>query len=739
MIVKKRSLSILPALCAAALLVLTLAACSSAPSTEKTVAAGTTWEVPEVTSLTKLTIAEGADIKAPEGKKLSLMVDGVETPVAAGTYTGEIVLAPFREIAEITRLTELTIAEGEVIKAPEGKNLTLTIDGVESPIAAGTYTGDIVLTPTEDIPVSVSGMATITYHFRTAVYIEDGKYVPEKSVGAAVVGGTVTDTAATSVSITSVNDKFNGIIVTGDEPASYSIDNPVINLTGNGMNDFAGYGAAIMTEGKAEVTIDNAKINNTGVVRTAVWVGGDSTTTINDSEIEVKNGTMPEDYGWSWTASKSLNGRDVMMEVPWMLGLVGNCRATNVLANGTANYNNTHIKAQAWGVLSTDACRNTTLNATGCHLETVESGYGSYADGATNTFSDCVFDINDYGLIMTNGSGTFTDGTVVNSGRFGVMSHRGSGTVTIDKGSVFNTKKAVLQVKSGTPTFIVDGAELNSESGVLFEAILNDDPNTNFGGGGATTSGDGVTSGGMGGPGDRGGAPGSDAGMPGGRGEMPEGGMPGGAPGGDMAGGGRGEMPEGGGPGGMPEGGMPGGGAPGAGMPEGGGSGGAPGGMQGGGMPPGGAGGSGVVTVVYRNTTLTGDTVTSMTSESDVEVSLENTTLTGAITTATAVHSVGPNGEELVMQDDPSLYKLIGAVEHTYAATEDEHGIKVTLDGSSTWVVDKTSYLTGLTIAEGAVITAPVGGSVTMTVNGAETPVAAGTYEGKIVLSIPGA
>jgi len=628
MIVRKRPLTKIPTLFAAAFLVLILAACG--PS--KKVADGESWEVAEITSLTKLTISEGAEVKAPEGK-----------------------------------------------------NLTLTIDGVESPIAPGTYKGDIVLTPTEDIPVSVTGMATITYHFRTAVYIENGKYVPEKSVAAAVVGGTVTDTAATDVSITSVNEKFNGIIVTGDEPATYSIVNPVISFTGNGMNDFAGFGAAIMTEGKAEVTIDNAKINNQGAVRTAVWVGGDSTTTINNSEIEVKNGTLPEDYGWSWTVGGSTNNRDVMMEVPWMLGLVGNCRATNVLANGTANYNNTHVKAQAWGVLSTDAVRNTTLNATGCHLETVESGYGSYADGANNTFSDCVFDVNDYGLIMTGGTGHFTDGTVVNSGRFGVMSHRGAGTVTIDEGSVFNTKKAVLQVKSGTPTFIVDGAELNSESGVLFEAILNDDPNTNFGGGGATTSGDGVTSGGMGGPGARGTAPGPDTGMPGGSGEMPEGGMP-------------------------PQGGMPGG----------------TGGMQG--------GGSGAVTVVYKNTTLTGDTVTSMTSERDVEVSLENATLTGAITTAAAVHARGPNGEELVMQDDPSLYKLIGEVKHTYGVSEDEFGIKVTLDGSSTWVVNKTSYLTGLTIAEGAVITGPEDAEVTLMVNGKKTAIEAGTYEGKIVI-----
>jgi hypothetical protein len=610
------------------------------------------------------------------------------------------------EVAETTSLKSLTIAEGAVIKAPEGKDITMTVDGVETGIAPGTYKGDIVITPTDEILVSVTMMASQTYHYRTAVYIKDGKYVPEKSVASAVLGGTVTDAEAKDISITSVGEKFNGIIVSGDNPSKYSIINPVISFTGNGGNDFAGFGASIMTEGKAEVTIDNANINNTGVVRTAIWVGGNSTTTINNSEIEVHNGTMPEDYGWSWTESKSLNDRDVMMEVPWMLGIVGNNRATTVVGNAKAYYNNTHVKAQAWGALSTDqVSADARLYATNCHIETVESGYGSYADGSANTFSGCTFDIPDYGLIIARGSGHFTDGTVVNSGRFGVMSHSGSGTVTIDKGCVFNTKKAVIQIKSGNPTIIVDNAELNSESGIILQAIVNDDPNR----GGA-------------GPAGGGGAPGGE-----GRGGMPGGGMPGGAPGA----GGQGA------PGGMPGGGMPGGapgpggqGAPG-GMPE--------GGMPGGGAPggmPGGAGGSGVVTATFKNVTLDGDIVTSMTSESDVIVDFEHATITGAVTTATAEHAVGANGEEIIMQDKTDLYYLIGEVMHTYCTTDDKYGMKVSLDQNSTWVVDKTSYLTGLTVAEGASIKAPEGYSVTMTVDGVKKAIKAGDYKGKIVLTV---
>ena len=133
------------------------------------------------------------------------------------------------------------------------------------------------------------------------------------------------------------------------------------------------------------------------------------------------------------------------------------------------------------------------------------------------------------------------------------------------------------------------------------------------------------------------------------------------------------------------------------------------------------------MTATFSNMTLTGDIVTSMTSQADVIANFENTAITGAITTSTAVPVGEPSYEK---------YYLIGEVIHTYCATEDEHGIKVSLDGKSTWTVDKTSYLTGLTIAQGATVNAPEGLGLTMTVDGKETPIAAGTYEGKIVLQV---
>jgi len=75
--------------------------------------------------------------------------------------------------------------------------------------------------------------------------------------------------------------------------------------------------------------------------------------------------------------------------------------------------------------MSTDAdnaVKEAQVFLTKCHVETVESGYGGYA--LSNTLihsSSTTLDAADDALIMIGGSGVFTDGSVVNSRRIGVM------------------------------------------------------------------------------------------------------------------------------------------------------------------------------------------------------------------------------------------------------------------------------------------------------------------------------
>ncbi len=564
------------------------------------------------------------------------------------------------EVAATTTLSELTIGEGATVAAPEGRSLTMTVDGVETPVKAGTYKGKIVLTPALDIAIPFNSMDhKETYKHRAAIYIDKGAYVPEQSVPSAVTSGKVTNTFAKDVKITSVGDRFAGIMVS--DHSTYTIDNPEIHLTGNGKNDFAGVGPAIRVGTGSKVTVNNAKIVDTGMVRTAIWVGNGGEVTVNNSDIEADTGTVPKDYGWSWTRGGA-KSTDVMMDVPWMLGLKGNNRATLIAGGGTAYYNNTHIKAQGWGAMSTDGGgdeipgqtaasfgNKMDLYLTKCHVETVDSGYGAYALSATTIHSSgTTWDVADYGMIATGGSGVFSDNSVINSRRIGIMAWgQHTGSITVDKGSVINAEKAVFQLKSSTPKITIDNATLNSKKGIILEMFPNDDPNQ----------------------------------------------MMFAAP-----------------------------------------------------RAAGGAGGPGAAAgkakesedefTTIKNANLTGDFVNALTAKSALNISLVNSTVNGAITTATAVHALGKNGEKLVMQDSTDLYYLIGEVNETYAATNDAHGVNVSLDPTSKWIVAKTSYLTGLSVASGATIAAPNGSKLVMTVNGVAKPIAPGDYKGKIVLKV---
>jgi hypothetical protein len=392
-------------------------------------------------------------------------------------------------VAKTTSLSSLTIPDGASITAADGHSLTMTVDGIGTAIAPGSYKGNVVLTVTDDIPVKYKDLDP--HHFRVALYVDDGKVVPEKSVKAAIVGGKVSDASATGVSITSNEERFNGILVTGN--SKYSIVSPTIKFTGNGGNDFAGFGAAIMSSGTADVTLSNARITNKGAVRTAVFVGGNSTMHVRNTTIDVANGILPADYKFTIEVGK-------MMAVPWMLGLTGNIRATNLVDNGTAYYSDSHIRTQGWGALSTDDTKRVRMYVSNTTVEAVDSGYGAYTIGdSVDRFSHSTLNVHDYGMIMAaNGSGTFTNGTVVNSGRFGVMMHSGigvNGTLLIEKGSIFNTKSTAIQVKGRGANIVVDYAQLNAGNGILLQAMINDDP---------------MAPGGPGGPG----APGGPAGPP---------------------------------------------------------------------------------------------------------------------------------------------------------------------------------------------------------------------------------
>lgn len=122
-----------------------------------------------------------------------------------------------------------------------------------------------------------------------------------------------------------------------------------------------------------------------------------------------------------------------------------------------------------------------------------------------------------------------------------------------------------------------------------------------------------------------------------------------------------------------------------------------------------------------------------------------NADITGMITASIATHilphieyPIGWDdviGEPFVNVGHTEDYKYLGEVINTPGEAIN-NGVIVSLDGDSSWTVTGTCYLTSLLLAEGAVVNAPMGKSVSMTVEGAPQSIVPGTYTGAIVLEV---
>lgn len=444
---------------AAAPTLLAPATAHAATAPRRTVAAGETWEVTEVTRLGLLVVEEGALLTAPEGYILTLTVNGVETGSALeSTY------------------------------------------GVTTVIAPGTYRGNVVLTPAVE---HLETFAGYTFHLRQGVYVGSAGVVTENSVLSSVCGGRLTDAYARSVSLTSTAQAFNGFYVT--DGASYTLEDLRVAFDGNGRCDFASYGAAVTGAGEGtRLVVDGARIDTKGVVRSALIARDGVNVVVKNSRIRALNGVLPDDYVPAGGAN--------MLTVPWRLGLTGNIRATNVIGTNTkATYINSAVSSEQWGVLSTDSVSNsrlTTINST--VTITGDSGYGTYADGKSqqDLFLGTDFDVATWVAISTGSPVVFGDSTqeavaaldtdlelglredelaaieprscVLTSRGFGVMWHSGDGgSVTIGGGTRFSTAETMFVDKAVQMAITIDGsqgAELHAGNGVLVQIMETDNP-----------------------------------------------------------------------------------------------------------------------------------------------------------------------------------------------------------------------------------------------------------------------
>ncbi|MBP2649445.1 MAG: hypothetical protein H6Q74_270 [Firmicutes bacterium] len=594
-------------------------------------------------------------------------------------------------ISETTSLSELIIESGGNLDAPTGYSLTLTVDGVETGqelettngvdtvFVSGTYSGDIVLTVTTTNSLTFN---SLTYPLREALYLDAAGIEEDLSVLHAISGKTPTVTSLKDFSITSTGMDFNGIFVAG---GNYTINAVKISMDGDGRNDMAGYGTAVLATGTdTTLVLDGVDISTHGVVRTGVIANNGSNVIVKNSSINTKQGTLPSDY-------VQTVDQNYMRSVPWMLGINGydNVRATNLLGTDSkAAYINSSITSDGWGVLSVDSGSNGTLTVINSTISTSgNDGYGTYAIGNPYEYLyGSTFNVGTYATINTGGYIYYDDSsaanvaalntsvplgltakelaaihqqpTIVNSDRFGVMWHGSSGTVNIAGATEFNTAEATFLAKTTEAiTITIDGsagAQINPDNGIILQVMDDDDPgpsgNTQSNTATYTDPYYGTTN-----------VPTADTSF-------------------DLT------------------------------------------------------STTDAATLNLNNITLTGDcynaigwTSSSVTKQNMV-VTLNNSNLTGVVSSTEAHHRVASISS--------SEYAELGEVTNTPRAAIN-NGAIVVLNSDSKWTVTATSYLTSLTVDSTSTITAPEGCSVSMTVNGTTMSIIAGTtYTGAIILTV---
>lgn len=469
------------------------------------------------------------DVGVPEAAKVVASV----TLEAVNSNT----VITVKDLYHDTETSETVSTAGTEFTTPAGLLTTLTVDGVQydftdfttDPFLSGS---DVVITYTEDVynltnygPGEGSG---VYENFRSSLFVEDSVISDTASVKDAVTYSSV-GTGIENAAIKSEGSNFNGILLknSGTDNNHYTIDHANISLTGNGGDDFNGWGAGIMvtsTGGNTSyVDITNTYITTKGAIRTAIWAGGSGTTDVKVSDTVVIGRDADPD-----SAEFAALAVPMMKKVPWALGLEGNNRITGVLGNAQVSYEDSIIVAEGWGALSTDSASSTdgglkavknVLAGIGS-LEVYDeadagrytavkevngvtygftagtlgesSGYVSYADqGITNHYTDSEFYAPDYLMIIASGASgaAFTNITGITQ-RGGFMWHQtAGGALTLDDGSftvddtMFLIKSQLSDTAGSNPAYtdiVVDGTELNivgdnAQSGVLLQLMPTDD------------------------------------------------------------------------------------------------------------------------------------------------------------------------------------------------------------------------------------------------------------------------
>ncbi len=368
--------------------------------------------------------------------------------------------------------SEATVAIGE------GQYAYLTVGGVNVPMQPGNYDATVVVEVVDPIFESpdyntADKDVNLSTELASVIYITEDGIQEGQSVLSAAVGGEVTDTSVKGVTIDSMDVNGMAGIRTGGS-AVVEVEDVVINLTGNGGNDFMGAGAALAATDGSTLIARNVTATVDGWVRGCTFAGGQSRLEVYDSTFICDSGEYDPD---SYVVGAG------MSQPPKGLGVYGNNRLNNMVHDADEYFENVTFISRNWGALGVDAVTDGTLTCVDCHIIVTESGYGAYSIGpCVDTFTGCTFDITGGVIAFAAVEGTviLNGGTIANSDRYGIVTHQAMGatsTIKVLEDSEINAAYCGIMVKGRSSDIeIGDGATVSaSETGIILQAQDNDD------------------------------------------------------------------------------------------------------------------------------------------------------------------------------------------------------------------------------------------------------------------------
>lgn len=482
-----------------------------------------------VSTLSVMIFATTSFAAAPAADAEGVFVTGVgfgENFVGTEATADDTINSP----SASSNIVSVTLSDGTEIDAEDGV-LTLVIDGVQYDILDYLESSEVLPETAEFVttagtvtysePGKFMNMAgqTAEYTYRSALKVTaDG--IDETETIEPLLNAEVSDEKIANGSIVSYGPFFNGVIV---DSAPYAIENMEIVGIGDGANDFQGSAAMVLSQGSADVTIQDSSIFTAGVIRTAAAVKDQGILRINNSVLYTEETTDSQEEYDALVVP-------MMKRTPFALGLEGVVRATNVLGAGQGIYSDSMIVSSGWGVLSTDSGSGydavgtyaldvkDTVAGTGLVEEAVDgkeyfatkevdgvnygytaggSGYVAYADsGVWDKFDNVRFyGGNEVQIMASSNSSAFYTNSELNSGHIGVMTQQNAGGTISVVDSVMNVGETGFQIKSGAANngftnIVVDNSAINFTNadaiwgGTLAELVESDDAgnpgNTSF-------------------------------------------------------------------------------------------------------------------------------------------------------------------------------------------------------------------------------------------------------------------